>query len=492
MGDRPHFERLSYDFAGNRTSRVTESMTESYSYDSCNRLTQLQRSYTDLSKTSETLTYAYDSQGNMLSDGQNTYRYDSFNRVEQVTTAEGKVQTNHYDAEGLRHEMEENGELVKFLFNENREVEVEEESSGNIIRYIRGLGLICSDSESAKTYYHYASDEQGSITHVTDAETGEVLNHYTYDAFGNTMECSEQVHNRFRYNGEQYDQLTNQYYLRARFYNPVIARFTQEDTYYGDGLNLYQYCANNPIAYADPSGHNICQTQRDVYHAKCEEYMKEHGLTDYSQIPKNEKTRMFKEMRTELGKTSDSKYKGSGTSPEGTGTRLFTDPVTGQKYYYSDKDGYVFDLVSDYLQGNKQMIPGDPLMYSMKNKNGGTIVVSTDVIDLNSFINTLDFYNQQGRKIVILSGSHGMKTGESALGVNRKKDPNMDYNSRRCAEREFYNQDVGTAKAYNRVKVYDITEMSDRKFNKILNSRNVTICAWCFSERSNDVINAIK
>ena len=41
-----------------------------------------------------------------------------------------------------------------------------------------------------------------------------------------------------------------QYYLRARFYNPVIGRFTQEDTYYGDGLNLYQYCqANAAEAY---------------------------------------------------------------------------------------------------------------------------------------------------------------------------------------------------------------------------------------------------
>ncbi len=59
--------------------------------------------------------------------------------------------------------------------------------------------------------------------------------------------------------------MTSQYYLRARFYNPVTARFTQEDTYYGDGLNLYQYCANNPVVYKDPSGHNICPGQLDLY-----------------------------------------------------------------------------------------------------------------------------------------------------------------------------------------------------------------------------------
>ncbi len=60
--------------------------------------------------------------------------------------------------------------------------------------------------------------------------------------------------NRFTYYGQQLDPITQQYYLRARFYNPVIARFTQEDTYRGDGLNLYAYCANNPVYYVDPSG----------------------------------------------------------------------------------------------------------------------------------------------------------------------------------------------------------------------------------------------
>ena len=94
----------------------------------------------------------------------------------------------------------------------------------------------------------------GSVTHVVDAD-GIVLNRYEYDAWGNTNLCEEKVPNRFKFTGQQLDPVTQQYYLRARFYNPVIARFTQEDTYRGDGLNLYAYCTNNPILYADLTGH---------------------------------------------------------------------------------------------------------------------------------------------------------------------------------------------------------------------------------------------
>ena len=175
--------------------------------------------------------------------------------------------------------MEENGRLIKFLYNEDREVVAEETSNGTITRHIRGLGIISSDSEEAKTYYHYVSDEQGSITHVL-SEDAEILNHYSYDAFGNIIEKTEKVENRFCYNGEMLDPVTQQYYLRARFYNPVIGRFTQEDTYYGDGLKLYQYCQANPVGYVDPSGHN-CGTTQSRYNSDEEQHPKANAAGGY-------------------------------------------------------------------------------------------------------------------------------------------------------------------------------------------------------------------
>ena len=131
--------------------------------------------------------------------------------------------------------------------------------------------------------FEQVTKADGSITHVINGEEKEsgelpqedvqsrVLNYYEYDAFGNTIRCEEQVHNRFRYTGEQYDILTGQYYLRARYYNPVIARFTQEDTYYGDGLNLYTYCQNNPVLYHDPTGHGT--KENSPYSRKEQQYI---------------------------------------------------------------------------------------------------------------------------------------------------------------------------------------------------------------------------
>ncbi|MBE5951407.1 MAG: RHS repeat-associated core domain-containing protein [Lachnospiraceae bacterium] len=89
---------------------------------------------------------------------------------------------------------------------------------------------------------------------------------YTYDAFGTltyiqslnedgVLAQTDTALSRFLYAGEQYDEVTGLYYLRARSYDTTVGRFTQEDTYLGDGRNLYVYVQNNPLKYVDPSGH---------------------------------------------------------------------------------------------------------------------------------------------------------------------------------------------------------------------------------------------
>lgn len=240
-----------YMAASGNEAQISGSIEIDYIYGVGNRL--LEMTTRSGSGREDITKFEYDPQGNLLKDGKARYTYDSFNRLQKAETFDGQVQINHYDGEGLRHEIEENGELVQFIYSD-KEVVAETNTNGELTRYIRGLGLISADSEKARNYYHYCSDELGSITHILDEE-GNTLNNYEYDAFGNTTLCKENVPNRFRYTGQQYDKVTEQYYLRARYYNPIIGRFLQEDSYYNDGLNLYAYGDNNPVRYIDPSGY---------------------------------------------------------------------------------------------------------------------------------------------------------------------------------------------------------------------------------------------
>ena len=66
--------------------------------------------------------------------------------------------------------------------------------------------------------------------------------------------------NVFGYNAEATDYSTGLQYLRARYYDTNIGRFTQEDTYRGnvlrpESMNRYAYAHSNPIRYSDPSGY---------------------------------------------------------------------------------------------------------------------------------------------------------------------------------------------------------------------------------------------
>ena len=109
------------------------------------------------------------------------------------------------------------------------------------------------------SFGYYLNDEQGSVRYLTGSD-GSIRNHYRYSAFGETITAEETVPNRLRYNGQMADGLTGLYYLRARYYNASLGRFTQEDEIYNDGLNLYAYCNSNPVMYSDPSGFAATQS----------------------------------------------------------------------------------------------------------------------------------------------------------------------------------------------------------------------------------------
>ncbi|MFE1631348.1 RHS repeat-associated core domain-containing protein, partial [Brevibacillus reuszeri] len=94
--------------------------------------------------------------------------------------------------------------------------------------------------------------------------TGQELNSYAYDTWGNVISKTEGMSNPYQYSGEPYDEKTGFYYLRARYYDPKVGRFISEDTYKGAvdnplTLNRYSYVHNNPIRYFDPTGNKAVE-----------------------------------------------------------------------------------------------------------------------------------------------------------------------------------------------------------------------------------------
>jgi len=238
----------AYDRAGNRIRKTDEKGELHYLYNEKNQLMQEVGN-------EEAKRFTYDKQGGIIKEESLTrirqFAYNSRHQQTRVETETGDVQENRYDAEDLRFELLENGRRTSFVYH-NGELLYREGREEAPTSYHLGAGIEAFQREEETYYYH--QDEQLSTALITDEIAG-IRNSYQYDGFGVQLEVSEQLPNHIRYTGQQYDDLTGQFYLRARYYNPELGRFMQEDVYQGDGLNLYAYCSNNPVVYYDPSGY---------------------------------------------------------------------------------------------------------------------------------------------------------------------------------------------------------------------------------------------
>src|ERR1700690_616718 len=126
-GDYYHY---SYDAAGNRLSQDSsvnnQQTTTNYTYDIANRMTQAGNA-----------TYAWDNNGNLLSDGTNTYTYDPANRLKTVGGQQTAISFG-YNGLGDRLEQTINTQTTDYSLDLNTDLPTV--LNDNNYNYIYGLG----------------------------------------------------------------------------------------------------------------------------------------------------------------------------------------------------------------------------------------------------------------------------------------------------------------------------------------------------------------
>ncbi|MGB4066207.1 MAG: RHS repeat-associated core domain-containing protein [Azonexus sp.] len=123
------------------------------------------------------------------------------------------------------------------------------------------LGAVIATSAAAATdtttYFH--NDVSGTPMLATNA-AGQVVWKESYRPYGEKLTNSAaSANNKVGFAGKPYDGNTGLSYMGARYYDPVLGRFTAIDPKEVDpndlySFNRYAYANNNPYKFVDPDG----------------------------------------------------------------------------------------------------------------------------------------------------------------------------------------------------------------------------------------------
>ena len=270
----------TYDKVGNCTKSVEDGVTTYSTYNSLNQLV-----YRDVSKNGARVGltfYSYDANGNqileqtMVSPPTITEtiekEYDTNNQLTKVTCREGNAsgpikytQENTYNYDGQRISKSDNGVTTNYYYQGGVLLYTTDNSgnktSQNVVGPQENVIATIRYEEDGQHAYFYNKDSRTSVTNVVD-ESGSSVVSYRYDDYGSTTRYGDKdFYNEICYTSGVYDELTELYYLNARYYNPESATFITRDSYQGriqepQTLNRYVYCLNNPMSRVDPSGHD--------------------------------------------------------------------------------------------------------------------------------------------------------------------------------------------------------------------------------------------
>jgi RHS repeat-associated protein len=197
-------------------------------------------------------TFAFDANGNMISDGTKTYSWDAENRLVSVTQGGTTLASFTYNKDGIRGTKTAGGVTTTYVLDGNNVVE--ERSTAGVTKHFHGPGVdsVLGSQDASGAVSYYVRDHLGSIRQKTSA-LGQTTLTRDYDPWGNPLAGA--AIGGWAFTGREWDPETNLYYYRARYYDPKIGRFISRDPLDSTGVeNPYSYCRNNPIKYVDPDG----------------------------------------------------------------------------------------------------------------------------------------------------------------------------------------------------------------------------------------------
>ena len=262
----PHLNQtwvFNYDRGGNILSKVryaytigtlgTALETIPYVYGDAN--------WKDKLTTYNGKTITYDAIGNPLNDGTWSYEWQAGRQLKQMTKSGTTIQFK-YDHNGLRVGKVVNGTETKYMLH-GKLVTHLTVGSDNLHFFYDAQSRPAKVSYNG-TIYTYIHSLQGDIVGLLD-NSGTLVVEYKYDAWGKLISTTGSLaatlgkRNPFRYRGYIYDEETELYYLRSRYYNPVVGRFVNADDVNSSFIcyrvdNCFAYCNCCPTMYVDEDG----------------------------------------------------------------------------------------------------------------------------------------------------------------------------------------------------------------------------------------------
>jgi RHS repeat-associated protein len=242
-----------FDAAGNRTTRTVQpaATTTRYGHNGRNELcwqtTTSGSGSTCTPAPSGATTYGYDANGNETSRG---FAYDRLDRLAAIgSTSLSYLSPGNQELVAHGTEAYQNNLLgLGRIFG-----------SSATTTFVRDpdSGLPVSQRTSSGSRHFLVADHLGSTLMLVNNTAATITRSFRYDPDGNDTTTGTGASTDIRYAGG-HRLPSGLYHFAARFYDPDLARFTQQDPLdQHDDLtqaNRYTYAAGDPVNNTDPSG----------------------------------------------------------------------------------------------------------------------------------------------------------------------------------------------------------------------------------------------